>query len=60
METVIREVHTWNLFVERAVEGISKEGGKGARYFGNADICDGIAQGHDGINYSWLPKILLT
>ena len=38
-------------FVEEAVRGIYEHGGKGARYFAT-DICDGMAQGHDGINYS--------
>lgn len=38
-------------FVEEVMRGISDEGGRGARYF-TTDICDGIAQGHDGINYS--------
>ena len=37
--------------VEAAVAGVSEEGGKAARYFAT-DICDGMAQGHDGINYS--------
>ena len=37
--------------VEQAVSGIDEAGGKGARYF-TTDICDGQAQGHDGINYS--------
>lgn len=37
--------------VQRVVEGIADEGGKGARYF-VTDICDGISQGTDGINYS--------
>lgn len=37
--------------VGRAMEGIRDIGGKGARYY-TTDICDGIAQGHDGINYS--------
>lgn len=36
---------------EEAVRGINEHGGKGARYFAT-DICDGMAQGHDGINYS--------
>ena len=48
-----------NLFVERAIEGISKEGGKGARYFAT-DICDGIAQGHDGINYSLASRDMIA
>lgn len=37
--------------VEESVKGINHNGGKGARYFAT-DICDGMAQGHDGINYS--------
>lgn len=37
--------------VNRAVEGAASAGGKAARYF-STDICDGMAQGHDGINYS--------
>ena len=40
-----------NIFVEEAMKGIRDAGGRGARYF-TTDICDGIAQGHDGINYS--------
>lgn len=38
-------------FVQLAMDGIQDAGGRGARYF-VTDICDGIAQGHDGINYS--------
>lgn len=37
--------------VEQARRGVDESGGKGARYFAT-DICDGMAQGHDGINYS--------
>lgn len=37
--------------VNRAVEAVNCHGGKAARYF-TTDMCDGIAQGHDGINYS--------
>ena len=37
--------------VDRAVTGVSQRGGKAARYFAT-DICDGMAQGHDGINFS--------
>lgn len=37
--------------VEESVNGINESRGKGARYFAT-DICDGMAQGHDGINYS--------
>lgn len=37
--------------VDRTVAGVRDSGGKAARYFAT-DICDGMAQGHDGINYS--------
>ena len=37
--------------VEEVRAGVSEAGGHGARYF-TTDICDGEAQGHDGINYS--------
>jgi dihydroxy-acid dehydratase len=43
-------VHLFGL-VERAVRGVSLNGGKAARFFAT-DICDGMTQGHDGINYS--------
>ena len=38
-------------FVDLACEGVRQAGGRAARYFAT-DICDGMAQGHDGINYS--------
>ncbi len=37
--------------VNQAVCGVNGQGAKAARYFAT-DICDGMAQGHDGINYS--------
>lgn len=37
--------------VEQVVEGVREAKGKAARYF-TTDICDGMSQGHDGINYS--------
>ncbi len=37
--------------VAEAVQAVNKNGGKASRYFAT-DMCDGIAQGHDGINYS--------
>ncbi|MDW2798442.1 dihydroxy-acid dehydratase [Clostridium boliviensis] len=37
--------------VNKTVDGVREKGGKAARYF-TTDICDGMAQGHDGINYS--------
>lgn len=45
--------------VEQAVKGINESGGKGARYFAT-DICDGMAQGHDGINYSLASRDTIT
>lgn len=48
-----------NLFVDEAVRGIREAGGKGARYF-TTDICDGIAQGHDGINYSLVQRDMIA
>ena len=38
-------------FVAEAVRAVNENGGKASRYFAT-DMCDGIAQGHDGINYS--------
>lgn len=38
-------------FVQQIVDAVNANGGKAARYFAT-DMCDGIAQGHDGINYS--------
>lgn len=40
-----------NKLVERAAGAINANGAKAARYFAT-DICDGMSQGHDGINYS--------
>ncbi|MDD3251296.1 MAG: dihydroxy-acid dehydratase [Lachnospiraceae bacterium] len=40
-----------NVLVEEAVKSVDEHGGKAARYFAT-DMCDGMAQGHDGINYS--------
>ncbi len=34
---------------------MARAGGKAARYFAT-DICDGMAQGHDGINYSLVSR----
>lgn len=46
-------------FVEKAIDGISEKGGKGSRFFAT-DICDGQAQGHDGINYSLVSRDILA
>lgn len=42
--------HLYELVLE-AKKGINESCGKAAKYF-TTDICDGQAQGHDGINYS--------
>ena len=41
--------------VSEVMRGIRDAGGKGARYY-VTDICDGISQGHDGINYSLVQR----
>lgn len=46
-------------FVEKALEGVKDAGGKAAKYF-TTDICDGIAQGHDGINYSLVSREMIA
>lgn len=40
-----------DVLVEAAYSGVEVAGGKPAKYF-VTDICDGQAQGHDGMNYS--------
>lgn len=45
--------------VQEAIRGIRDAGGKGARYF-VTDICDGLAQGHDGINYSLVQRDMIA
>lgn len=46
-------------FANNAVVGVTEKGGKAARYFAT-DICDGMAQGHDGINYSLASRDTIT
>lgn len=50
MGTATPAVHL-NELAERAAEGVQACGGKAARYFAT-DLCDGMAQGHEGIHYS--------
>ena len=45
--------------VEEARAGIAEAGGHGARYF-TTDICDGEAQGHDGINSSLASRDMIA
>ena len=44
---------------QEAKKGAAAEGRYGARYF-CTDICDGEAQGHDGINYSLASRDMMT
>ena len=44
---------------EEAKKGAAEAGGHGARYF-CTDICDGEAQGHDGINYSLASRDMMA
>ncbi|HHX59855.1 MAG TPA: dihydroxy-acid dehydratase [Epulopiscium sp.] len=46
-------------FSQNAELGIAEMGGKGSKYFAT-DICDGIAQGHDGINYSLVSRDIIA
>ncbi len=46
-------------FVELSIDGIKDKGGKGSRFFAT-DICNGQAQGHDGINYSLASRDVLA
>ena len=48
-----------NLFVEEAVRAVDENGGKAARYFAT-DMCDGMAQGHNGINFSLAHREAIT
>lgn len=45
--------------MEAACGEIEKGGGKAAKYFAT-DICDGMAQGHDGINFSLVSRDLIS
>lgn len=48
-----------NHLVDEVMRGIGEAGGRGARYY-VTDICDGIAQGHDGINYSLASRDMIA
>jgi len=45
--------------VNHAADGVRDAGGRAARYF-VTDICDGQAQGHDGINYSLASRDMIA
>ncbi|MBZ4652859.1 MAG: dihydroxy-acid dehydratase [Peptococcaceae bacterium] len=48
-----------NQLVEEAVIGVWSKGGKPSRYT-VTDICDGIAQGHEGMNYSLASREIIA
>lgn len=45
--------------VNQTICGVRDAGGKGARYF-VTDICDGLSQGHDGMNYSLVQRDMIA
>ena len=45
--------------VEEADKGVNDGGGKAANYY-VTDICDGEAQGHDGMNYSLVSREIMA
>lgn len=51
-------VHLFDL-AQEACAGVAEAGGKAARYF-VTDICDGMAQGHDGMNYSLVSRDMMA
>ncbi len=48
-----------NTIVDKVLEGINRKKGKGARFY-TTDMCDGIAQGHDGINFSLVSRDMIA
>jgi dihydroxy-acid dehydratase len=50
--------HLFSL-VQEVEKGVNENNAKAAKYFAT-DICDGMAQGHDGINYSLASREIIT
>lgn len=48
-----------NQLVEKVNRGVSNAGGRAANYY-VTDICDGEAQGHDGMNYSLVSRDIMA
>lgn len=48
-----------NKLVEQALQSLKKQGAKGASMI-VSDICDGVAQGHDGMNYSLVSREMIA
>lgn len=48
-----------DVLVEEAYQGVISKGGKPSKFFAT-DMCDGQAQGHDGMNYSLASREYIT
>ena len=48
-----------NMLTEQAVIGVFEKGGRPAKYH-VTDVCDGCAQGHDGMNYVLASREVMT
>lgn len=48
-----------NLLEDQIEKGVLSSGGKASRFYAT-DICDGIAQGHEGMNYSLLSREVIA
>ena len=63
VESTFGDSHPGSAHLDRLVSevmrGIRDTDGKGARYY-VTDICDGISQGHDGINYSLVQRDMIA
>ena len=62
IESTFGDSHPGSVHLDQLVKkvnlGITNVGGKAARYY-STDICDGEAQGHDGINYSLVSREII-
>jgi len=63
VESTFGDSHPGSAHLDRLVAevcaSVRDHGGKAARYF-TTDICDGMAQGHDGINYSLASRDMIA
>lgn len=63
IQSSVGESHPGSVHLGRYVEcvrkGVHEKGGRAAQYT-VTDMCDGIAQGHDGMNYSLLSREMIT
>lgn len=63
IESTFGDSHPGSAHLDKIVKEVEKEiflnGGKGAKFFAT-DICDGQAQGHDGMNYSLVSREVIA